>query len=184
MDKIDIRILELLQKNSRISLKQISRKVKLSSPTVHDRIRSLVKKGIITGFTALVDPKKVDIDITAFIMLYFKTGGSLRDQNVVKLIEGIKDIQECHHLAGDEDLIIKVKTENMTTLEEIILKLSKSGHFSRTKSIIALSTIKESGGLNLSQKMSELEGSARTKGKSEVRAVPSKKAAANRKPQT
>ncbi|MBX8635451.1 MAG: Lrp/AsnC family transcriptional regulator [Thermoplasmata archaeon] len=157
MDEKDILILELLQRNSRTSLKEISRQVKLAAPTVHERVQSLMRKGVITGFTTLVDPKSVNLDITAFIMLYFKTGGSLGDQKVVDLINSIGDIEECHHLAGDEDLIIKVKTENMATLEDIILRLSRSGHFSRTKSIIALSTIKESAALNLSHKMREIE---------------------------
>ncbi len=157
MDEKDVTILELLQKNSRTPLKEISRQINLAAPTVHERVQSMIRQNIITGFTTLVDPRKVDLDITAFIMLYFKTGGSLGDAKVVELINSISDIQECHHLAGDEDLIIKVKTKNMTTLEEIILKLSRSGHFSRTKSIIALSTIKESAGINLAHKKGTLE---------------------------
>ncbi len=161
MDEKDILILEALQENSRTSLKEISRRVKLAAPTVHQRVQSLMKQGVITGFRTIVDPRKVNLGITAFIMLYFKTGGSLGDQKVVDLINSITDIQECYHLAGDEDLIIKVKTENMATLEEIILGLSRSGHFSRTKSIIALSTVKESAALNLSHKLRELEEPAK-----------------------
>ncbi len=149
MDEKDISILELLQKDARMPLKEIGEKVGLAAPTVHERIQGMMRQNVIAGFTTLVDPKKVNLDITAFIMLYFKTGGSLGDPKVVELINSIKDIQECFHLAGDEDLIIKLRTRNMTTLEDIILKLSKSGHFSRTKTIIALSTVKETVSLNL-----------------------------------
>ncbi|MEM3851429.1 MAG: Lrp/AsnC family transcriptional regulator [Methanomassiliicoccales archaeon] len=151
MDEKDITILELLQADSRMPLKEIGERVGLAAPTVHERIQSMLRQGIITGFSAIVDPKRVDLSITAFIMLYFKTGGSLGDPSVVELINSIGDVQECHHLAGDEDLIIKVRTKDMQTLEEIILRLSRSGHFSRTKTIIALSTIKESVRLNLSR---------------------------------
>jgi len=149
MDSKDIAILELLQKDARIPLKEIGERVGLAAPTVHERIQSMMRQGVIRGFTTIIDPKKVDLDITAFIMLYFKTGGSLGDERVIELIRSIPDIQECFHLAGDEDLIVKVKTKNMVTLEDIILALSKSGHFSRTKTIIALSNVKEDNSLNL-----------------------------------
>lgn len=150
MDEKDIAILELLQKDARMPLKEIGEKVGLAAPTVHERIQTMLRQNVISGFTTLVDPRKVNLDITAFIMLYFKTGGSLGDPKVVELINSLADIQECFHLAGDEDLIIKIRTKNMITLEDIILRLSKSGHFSRTKTIIALSTVKDSVVLNLS----------------------------------
>ncbi len=149
MDEKDISILELLQKDARMPLKEIGENVGLAAPTVHERIQAMLRQNVISGFTTLVDPKKVNLDITAFMMLYFKTGGSLGDPKVIELISSIEDIQECFHLAGDEDLIIKIRTKNMTTLEDIILRLSKSGHFSRTKTIIALSTVKDSVTLNL-----------------------------------
>lgn len=150
MDEKDIQILRILQNDARTPLKEIGEKVGLAAATVHERIQSMNRDRVITGFTVLVDPKKVGLGITAFIMLYFKTGGSLGDPEVVRLINSIEDIQECFHLAGDEDLIIKVRTKDMSTLEDIIFNLSRSGHFSRTKTIIALSTIKESVALNFS----------------------------------
>lgn len=153
MDEKDISILELLQKDARMPLKEIGERVGLAAPTVHERIQSMLRQNVISGFTTVIDPKKVNLDITAFIMLYFQTGGSLGDPKVIELIRGIDDIQECFHLAGDEDLIIKIRTKNMTTLEDIILRLSKSGHFSRTKTIIALSTVKDSVALNLSHSL-------------------------------
>ncbi|MCL5678194.1 MAG: Lrp/AsnC family transcriptional regulator [Candidatus Thermoplasmatota archaeon] len=156
MDEKDIMILDILQKDSRTPLKEIGEHVRLAAPTVHERIQTMLRNGVIRGFTMVVDPKKLDLDITAFIMLYFKTGGSLGDEKVVELINSISDIQECFHLAGDEDLIVKVKTKNMVTLEEIIFRLSKSGHFSRTKSIIALSTVKDNTGVNLSHVMERM----------------------------
>ncbi len=149
MDEKDISILALLQQDARMPLKEIGERVGLAAPTVHERIQAMLRQNVISGFTTIIDPKKVNLDITSFIMLYFKTGGSLGDPKVIELINSIDDIQECFHLAGDEDLIIKIRTKNMTTLEDIILRLSKSGHFSRTKTIIALSTVKESVALNL-----------------------------------
>lgn len=160
MDEKDIAILELLQQDARMPLKEIGEKVGLAAPTVHERIQSMIRQNVISGFTTLIDPKKVNLDITAFIMLYFKTGGSLGDPKVIELISSIADIQECFHLAGDEDLIIKIRTKNMTTLENIILRISKSGHFSGTKTIIALSTVKDSMTLNLSH---FLDGNGREK---------------------
>ncbi|MBX8631437.1 MAG: Lrp/AsnC family transcriptional regulator [Candidatus Thermoplasmatota archaeon] len=156
MDEKDIMILEILQNDARTPLKEIGERVKLAAPTVHERIQAMIKNGVIKGFTTIVEPRKVDLDITAFIMLYFKTGGSLGDEKVIELINEIDDIQECFHLAGDEDLLVKVKTKNMATLENIILRLSRSGHFSRTKSIIALSNVKESTNVNLSHLMERI----------------------------
>lgn len=160
MDEKDISILELLQKDARMPLKEIGEHVGLAAPTVHERIQTMIRQKVIEGFTTVIDPKKVNLDITAFIMLFFKTGGSMGDPKVIELINSIRDIQECFHLAGDEDVIIKIRTKNMITLENIILRLSKSGHFSRTKSMIAMSTVKDSASLNLSHFLGKNHGRA------------------------
>ena len=162
MDEKDISILELLQKDARMPLKEIGEHVGLAAPTVHERIQSMIRQKVIEGFTTVIDAKKVNLDITAFIMLFFKTGGSMGDPKVLELINSIQDIQECFHLAGDEDVIIKIRTKNMLTLENIILKLSKSGHFSRTKSMIAMSTVKDSASLNLSHFLGKSTGKTET----------------------
>ena len=162
MDEKDISILELLQKDARMPLKEIGEHVGLAAPTVHERIQSMIRQKVIEGFTTVIDAKKVNLDITAFIMLFFKTGGSMGDPKVLELINSIQDIQECFHLAGDEDVIIKIRTKNMLTLENIILKLSKSGHFSRTKSMIAMSTVKDSASLNLYHFLGKSTGKTET----------------------
>lgn len=145
LDEKDKRILELLQEDSSQPIKTIAsdKDVKLAIPTVHERIRKLKENGVIKKYTVVLDEKQLGKDITAFIgiTLDYKA----YDPNVVvaREIANMKDVLEVFNIAGDEDHLIKVKTENMSTLEDILNTINRLPGVGRTRTIIVLSIVKE-----------------------------------------
>lgn len=140
MDNIDIRILNLLHKNSRISISEVSAKINLSVPAVSDRLKKLDASGLIEKYTIIINNKKFNKDLMVIMFV------SLENPTFIdKFIEIIKDeneIIECHYLAGDFDYALKIITENTETLEKVLNKIKCIKGVQKTKTIVTLSTIK------------------------------------------
>ncbi|MCZ6547823.1 MAG: Lrp/AsnC family transcriptional regulator, partial [Deltaproteobacteria bacterium] len=114
----------------------------LSPPTVMERVKKLEARGIIKGYHALLDAKKLGRDIMAFI------GVSIGHQRYIDvfathMVEQ-RDVLECHHVTGDESFILKVKTANTTSLEEILGEIRSMEGVTGTVTKLVLSTPKES----------------------------------------
>jgi len=144
-DDKDLIILKMLQEDSSQPIAQIARAdgVKLSAPSVYERIKKMKESGIIKKYTVLLDDKKLGKDITTFILI--TQDYKEYDPNVIvsKEVANMEGVLEVFHLAGDEDLLIKVKTENISTLEDLIIKINRLRGVGRTRTIIALRTEKE-----------------------------------------
>ncbi|HLC27424.1 MAG TPA: Lrp/AsnC family transcriptional regulator [bacterium] len=138
MDKTDLKILEILQDNCRISLRDIAHSVGLSSPSVVERIRKLEKKGILKGYRAIVDARNVGKDITAFIGVSVSHPQQIGpfEAEIGKLI----DVLECHHVTGEHAFMLKVKTENTSTLENLISRVRSIEGVTQTLTSVVLST--------------------------------------------
>ena len=108
MDKIDIKILEILQNDGRASASDIAKKVKLSIPSVSDRIRKL-NETTINNYTAVLDHKKANLDMTAFIFIVSEHSDHY-DQFVKKTKE-TKEILECHSVTGRGSHILKIRVK-------------------------------------------------------------------------
>ncbi len=142
LDSIDIAILSILQHHGRRHLAEIAKEVDLSPPTVMERVKKLEARGIIKGYHALLDAKKLGRDIMAFI------GVSIGHQRYIDvfathMVEQ-RDVLECHHVTGDESFILKVKTSNTTSLEKILGEIRSMEGVTGTVTKIVLSTPKES----------------------------------------
>ena len=148
MDAIDLRILEILQRDARVTQQDIARRVKLSQPSVADRIRKLEARGVILGYFAKVDPAHLGKDITAFIGVgishpkYFEQFG--------KKVMAIPDVLECHRVAGNESYLLKIRTENTRSLDRLLVEQLRTipGVF-RTETTLVLSSIKEDLALSI-----------------------------------
>jgi Lrp/AsnC family transcriptional regulator, leucine-responsive regulatory protein len=141
LDEIDTRILALLQEHCKMPLAKIGQRVGLSAPAVIERIKKLEESGVITGYTALLDTRKLGCDITAFIGVLTSHPSGIR--GVEQQIESRPEVLECHHVTGGYTLLLKVKTANTTTLEEIISHLRSIEGVSRTETMVVLSTSTE-----------------------------------------
>jgi len=159
IDRIDLKILSILQNNGRCRLADIAADVELSAPAVLERVKKLEANGIIKGYQALLDGKKVGKDITAFI------GVSIgNQQNIDKFATQMlrnPDVLECHHITGDESFILKVKSANTTSLEKLLGEIRSVEGVTRTVTRVVLSTAKESQMFDLSQGLTESQNSKR-----------------------
>ena len=125
MDKIDKKLLRLLQENARYSLKQLSEKVYLSSPAVAARIEKLEEEGIITGYHAEVSPDKMGYHITAFINLEMTPK---QKASFIPYIETVPNVVECNVVSGSYSMLIKVNFPSTSDLDVFIGQLQKYGH--------------------------------------------------------
>ncbi len=125
MDKIDRKLLRLLQENARYTLKQLSEKVYLSSPAVAARIEKLEEEGIITGYHADVSLDKMGFHITAFINLEMPPK---QKATFLTYIAEVPNVIECDVVSGSYSVLIKVSFPSTTDLDLFIGQLQKYGH--------------------------------------------------------
>ncbi len=137
MDNIDRKILDLLQANARMSNADIAREVKLAPSVTLSRIRKLEEKGFIAGYEAKLNPHALGLDMLAFVLI--KVMG---DKDIEDSLVSIPGVQEVHNIAGDDCYLIKIRTRNTEALSQL-LKEKVRGESISTKTIIVLSTLKE-----------------------------------------
>ena len=147
MDKIDILILEILQKDARTSASDISKKVKLSVPSVSDRIRKL-NKNIIKKYAAVLNHKEANLDVTAFIFIVSEHSDHYED--FINKTKSTKEVLECHSVTGRGSHILKVRVKNSQAFEDLLYKIQNWPGVSRTQSNVVLSTYKETAQIDLS----------------------------------
>jgi len=159
IDQIDLKILFILQNNGRSRLADIAEEVDLSAPAVMERVKKLEAGGVIKGYQALLDSKKVGKDITAFIGVSI---GNQRDiDKFAAQMLRYHDVLECHHVTGDETFILKVKSANTGSLEKLLGEIRSVEGVTRTVTKVVLSTAKESQIVDLDQGLTEPHNSKR-----------------------
>lgn len=134
MDNTDHKILEILQTNARVSMKDLGKMVGLTAPAVSERVKKLEDSGVITGYMASINYAKLGRTISAFIDI------SMASENYSRFLEvAEKDdrIIECYHVTGGDSLILKVLVSNINELEELIEEVKK---MAKTNTSIILST--------------------------------------------
>ncbi|MFX0125506.1 MAG: Lrp/AsnC family transcriptional regulator [Candidatus Hodarchaeota archaeon] len=142
IDSVDRKIITLMKKNSRMTRREIAEELKISPQTVQNRINILQNKGIILGYTIITNEKKLGKEITAFILVALdraRQTWSLTEQHLHLRAQEL-DIVEMHHITGDSDVIIKVKTRNLDSLEQIILKIVNLPGVARSRTLMCLSS--------------------------------------------
>ena len=147
IDQIDLKILCILQTDGRRRLADIADEVDLSAPAVMERVKKLEASGVIRGYQALLDGKKVGKDITAFIGVSI---GNQRDmERFANQMMRYRDVLECHHVTGDESFILKVRLANTAALEKLLAEIRSVEGVTRTVTKVVLSTAKEGQVLEL-----------------------------------
>jgi Lrp/AsnC family transcriptional regulator, leucine-responsive regulatory protein len=124
-DKLDYAILEELQANGRISVADLARKVYLSQPAVHNRIKRLEKAGVIKGYAALVDREAAGYDLLCFIRVSIQTHTRELFDCWHAKVESLPQVLECYRTAGSYDLLLKVVVADHKALDQFIAKRSK-----------------------------------------------------------
>ena len=151
-DDIDRKIIEYLKEDSRKSNEAIAEKLKedkivnkITRQTIHSRITALNKKDVILRYTVITDDEKLGKEITAIILVTLDRAASVWDFTAKNLWKRNKelDIIEMHHLAGEYDAMIKMKTESIKSLEQKLKIITSIDGVQRTHTMVCLSGYEE-----------------------------------------
>jgi len=138
LDGIDRQLLDELQSDCKRSLKEIGAAVGLSAPSVMERVRKLENAEIIKGYHALLDARKIGLDIAALIGVSITSPGLL--SSFEEWVDSIPQVLECHHVTGGHTLLLKVKTQNTEDLEKLISRIRSIEGVVSTETMVVLST--------------------------------------------
>jgi Lrp/AsnC family transcriptional regulator, leucine-responsive regulatory protein len=137
-DQIDLRLLELLQEDGRRPYAELGTAVGISGPAAHERVKKLESRGLITGFGARVAADRMGFGILAFTWVTQAPGTVATD--LTGDFGAIGEIEECHHIAGAADYLLKVRARDTHDLERIVRLIQGTRHVSSTETDVVFST--------------------------------------------
>ena len=121
LDEVDLKLLELLQQNGKITTKEIAQRVHLSPTPVYERIKRLEKDGIIEKYVALVNAEKVGMGLIVFCDITLKEHTKEIGNQFVKEIMSLQYVSECYNISGDYDFRLKVMVRDMKHYQEFVI---------------------------------------------------------------
>ena len=146
MDEIDIKIMQLLESNGRMSHEEISKILHMSRPAVHQRVAKLEKQGVIKGYRSIIDWKRLGESIKVIIFIKVNCHDFA---NVVEAILKIEldhvSILECHRMAGEWCIMLKVRTVSTDGITALLDELIKLEAVKETSTNFILSSVYEDG---------------------------------------
>ena len=143
-DKKDFAILKLLQHNARITVKEISEKIHLSTTPVHERIKRMEESGIIKEYVTILDNSKVKKGLTVICYVSLKQHGKNAGVKFIKTINVLNEVIECFSISGEFDFMLKVVCEDMNTYYDFhVNKLSEIENVGHVQSVFVMGIIKE-----------------------------------------
>ena len=142
LDKVDLNILKLMQENARISNADLARELEMAPSAVLERVKKLEQKNVILQYTTRLNPAAVNQKLLAFISM--KSSEGMGSNNSAKELAKIPEVQEVHHIAGDDCYLVKVRTADSASLMDLMRKsFSKIPNILSTRTTIVLETVKE-----------------------------------------
>ncbi len=143
-DKTDLEILKLLQENARITVKEISDKVHLSTTPVHERIKRMEQSGIIKQYATLVDGAKVKKGLMVICYVSLRQHNKQSGLKFINAIQEMNEVIECYSISGEFDFMLKVVAEHMDDYYHFhINKLSQVENMGHLQSVFVMGTIKQ-----------------------------------------
>lgn len=149
-DSTDLRLLAMLQKDSKKTTKEYANSLDLSTTAVYERIKRLEKTGVIRAYVALLDKKKIEKAFQVFchvkLVQHIEKNVLQFEKEVIKL----EEVAECYHISGDYDYILKVHVSDMEAYREfMVTKLTAISNIGSTQSSFVINEVKYSTALNL-----------------------------------
>lgn len=142
IDDLDIKILRLLKENAKIPASEISNQINLSVSAVGERLKKLEKSGVVKQYTTILNPNLLKKDLTA--LMFISLERPQVSEAFLKYVKQEEEIMDCYYLAGDYDYMIKIATENTTSLERLLNRIKSISGIIKTNTIVVLATEKES----------------------------------------
>ncbi len=158
LDEKDLELLDELQKNCKMSLKKIARKLGMSITTVYDRMKKLEKEGVIKGYRAIINPDKIDNSFLVFMLIHLEprviAEKGLSHRDIVKKISNIPNVLEAHAVAGEWDVLLKIRAKDARQASSLVVdSLLRIEGIRRTHSIDVWETFKETVELPIRKKI-------------------------------
>ena len=140
LDTIDVRILEVLQDNARVSISELSKQVNLSLSAVSERLKKLENSNIIEQYTTVLNPAAMETELSAIMMISMEDPSDTPEFR--RLVQELDEILECHYITGTYDYVLKITTKNMASLEALMNKIKSIKSIKHTETNVIFSTIK------------------------------------------
>ena len=145
LDKIDLKILKILQENSKITNLDLSKKIGLSPAPTLERVKKLEQSEIIESYHAQVNPQSIGLNVKTFVLVSLAWQKEKALDNFREKIREIDEIAECYIITGDADFIMKIVCQDIPTYEKLLFKtLSQIDEIERLRTLMTLSTVKDS----------------------------------------
>ena len=142
-DEVDLKILALLQRDGRMTNFKLAKKIGLTPAPTLMRVKKLEQAGYIKRFVALVDAEKLGLPILAFVHVILEAHNRKTTLDFMQAMKKYSEVLECHHIAGDEDFLLKVVAASPAEYEDFVLqKLTKVGGIEKVKTTFVLSSSK------------------------------------------
>ena len=127
LDDVDLQILEILQNEAQVSNSEIAKRINLSPPATHTRIKRLEKEGYINRHVVILNQEKLGFDLLSFIFMSTNIHQTEQLEALEKALASMPEVLECHCITGEYDYLLKVANKNRRELEKFIRKLNRLG---------------------------------------------------------
>jgi len=143
LDEIDLKLIQLLQENAKSTIKELAGELNLSNTPVFDRVKRLENRGIISGYSALINRKEIGLDLMAFCTLTLNGHHADYLDTFYKEVNELNEVMECYHLTGSSDYLLKVVVSDMEAFQLFITKkLTSLSNIDKVQSSFVLTEIK------------------------------------------
>lgn len=144
LDKMDVAILKLLQKNARMTVKEISENIHLSTTPIHERIKRLEQSGIIKQYAALLNHTMVRKGLMVICYISLKQHSKTAGVSFIKSIQAMPEIVECYNISGEFDFMLKIVAEDMNAYYDFhVNKLGQLENLGHQQSTFVMGIIKD-----------------------------------------
>ncbi|MEY3539497.1 MAG: hypothetical protein RL188_914 [Bacteroidota bacterium] len=144
LDVKDLAILKLLQQNARMSVKEISESVQLSTTPVHERIKRLEASGVIKQYAALIDGAKIKKGLMVICYVSLNQHSKKSGTQFIKLINELPEVVECYSISGEFDFMLKIVAEDMNSYYNFhVNKLSQAENIGQVQSVFIMGVVKQ-----------------------------------------
>ena len=144
-DHIDLKILRILQENSKITNLDLSKRIGLSPAPTLERVKKLETSGVIESYHAQVNPSSIGLNVKTFVLVSLAWQKENALNSFLEKIKEVDEIKECYIITGDADFIMQIVTSDIPSYEKLLFKtLSQIEEIERLKTLMTLSTVKAS----------------------------------------
>lgn len=149
LDDIDLRILDILQKEGRISVQNLAERVGLSPTPCGRRLKTLEENGFIESYVAILAPKKLGIGFNAFVKIRLNSSQSDVLATFLDAIKKMPEVQEAYFITGDYDYLLHIRTENADSFRTFLVENLLNLPLAHTQTYIVLEDVKHTTALPL-----------------------------------